>query len=128
GASVHLGSELRMIFSFISIAPPRAALAALVAVALVACTRSDTPAPHAVTSPRPDGARAAAEVIGALKLVRQEYANAVAPAGGAVADATEYAETELFAEQAEAKFAALAQAGGVPDAARGAAIRDGIAG
>jgi hypothetical protein len=120
-----------MIFSFISFRPRRWALAARVGVALVAvpvvgCTRADTPTTQAIATPHADGARAAAEVIGALKLVRQEYANAVSPAGGAVADATEYAETELFAEQAEAKFAALAAGGGVADD-RAAAIREGIA-
>jgi hypothetical protein len=55
----------------------------------------------------------AGEVLGALKLVRQEYANAVAAEGTTVVDATEYAETELFAEQAERKAAAWRAAGGL---------------
>ncbi len=66
--------------------------------------------------------------------MRQEYANAVAPGGGTVVDPTEYAETELFAEQAERKLAALRAAGGMPDTAgadrlatRLAAIRKGVA-
>jgi len=73
------------------------------------------------------GAIGVADVIGALKLVRQEYANAVAPEGGSVVDATEYAETELFAEQAQTKFAALADGGTAGDDAHRAGIRDGIA-
>lgn len=115
--------------------PAGKALAVLAVVAATACTQGDDApagAGHAAAgAERPDaaaptpstGARAA-EVIGALKLVRQEYANAVVPAGGAVADATEYAETELFAEQAESKFAAMVT--GV-EAERAAAIREGLA-
>ncbi len=81
---------------------------------------------------RPDGTRQAetrgrvSEVIGALKLLRQEYVNAVAPAGATVIDATEYAETELFAEQAEVKFAALAKAGEAGDAERARRIGEAL--
>src|SRR3954471_15819236 len=74
------------------------------------------------------GARGrAGDLIAVLKLVRQEYPNAVPPAGGAVADATEYAESELFAEQAQAKLAALEQAGGLRDSSRADAMRGGVA-
>jgi len=74
-----------------------------------------------------DAARAhVGEVIGALKLVRQEYANAVAPEGGTVTDPTEYAETELFAEQAQAKFATLGAAKSGPDPGRASAIADDL--
>jgi hypothetical protein len=104
--------------------------AVMAAAAVLSCTRHEAPSDSAAAAPATasDPARAqAAEVIGALKLLRQEYANAVAPEGGGVIDATEYAETELFAEQAQAKFAALMAAGGGPDAARASAITDGLA-
>jgi hypothetical protein len=104
--------------------------AAIAAAAVLGCARSDAPLDTVATAPTAtsDAANArAAEVIGALKLLRQEYANAVAPEGGTVTDATEYAETELFAEQAQAKFAALTAAGGGPDAAHASAITDGLA-
>ena len=120
-----------MIFSFINgRAPRRRAIVAATVLAVVGCTRSgDVVGTGRAAAPTstPGAAAGAADVIGALKLVRQEYANAVVPAGGAVADATEYAETELFAEQAESKFAALAAANGAGDPTRSAAIRDGIA-
>src|SRR6266481_7782644 len=103
-----------MIFSFINgRAPRRRAIVAATVLAVVGCTRSgDVVGTGRTAAPTstPGAAAGAADVIGALKLVRQEYANAVVPAGGAVADATEYAETELFAEQAESKFAALVAA------------------
>lgn len=51
----------------------------------------------------------AGELLGLLKLVRQEYPNAVVPGGGTVADPTEYAETELFAEQAQGRLSGLAK-------------------
>jgi hypothetical protein len=98
-------------------------LSALVLVAGGGCTRpasDEAPSsaagdakadPQSVTRP------AAGELLGALKLVRQEYANAVASGGETVVDATEYAETELFAEQAERKLAAWRASGGLPDAA-----------
>ncbi|MCC6850580.1 MAG: hypothetical protein IT294_18990 [Deltaproteobacteria bacterium] len=76
-------------------------------------TPSDAPAPVA--------ARAAAhrdlagDLLGALKLVRQEYRNAVASGGGTVIDATEYAESEIFAEQAERKAATWRAAGSLAD-------------
>jgi hypothetical protein len=74
---------------------------ALLAVPL-ACTRpADQP---------PDSA-GIAELIGVLKLVRQEYANAVTPDGTQVVNEVEYAESELFAEQAEVKLQALRSAG-----------------
>ncbi len=93
---------------------------AVLAVALVAeCSRHED-AKGDETQAR------AGELIGVLKLVRQEYQNAVTPAGGAVIDATEYAETELFAEQAQAKLAQLDHAGVLPSAHAGA-MRDGIA-
>lgn len=96
-------------------------VAALAAVALLlGCARSDQ-------GHRAEARGGVSEVIGALKLLRQEYVNAVAPAGAAVIDPTEYAETELFAEQAEAKFAAVVRAGGVPDAARARTITEALA-
>jgi hypothetical protein len=94
----------------------------LVALLLAAggCSRGSSD--HAVApaaSPDPAAAmrQAAGELLGALKLLRQEYGNAVAAGGTTVVDATEYAETELFAEQAERKLAAWRAAGGLPDAA-----------
>src|SRR6185295_14484494 len=99
---------------------PIGCVAAALAAAAFGCTRQ----------PAGDGGAAmragVAEVIGALKLVRQEYGNAVAPEGGKVIDATEYAETELFAEQAQAKFATVAAVPGGPDPARAKAIADGL--
>jgi hypothetical protein len=115
-----------MNISFISRAPPHA-LALLGLVVVLGCARADDASRAPQPTPTPVASAGAAEVIGALKLVRQEYANAVPPEGGKVADATEYAETELFAEQAATKFAALDTAKDAPAAARAAAIRDGIA-
>jgi len=85
------------------------------------CARSspEAPEPDARTAASRD---LAGDVLGALKLVRQEYGNAVAPAGAVVVDATESAETELFAEQAERKAAAWRAAGGLADAAQGEAL------
>jgi len=97
-----------MILTFISrpYGPRGRALAALaLAILPLACT----PGPEEAAAP-PAGA-AVGELIGVLKLVRQEYANAVAPGGTEVVDATEYAESEIFAEQAEVKVAALRAAG-----------------
>ncbi len=99
----------------------------LLAVAACGCARSGDAPRAAAPTTTPSAGGGAAEVIGALKLVRQEYANAVPPEGGKVADATEYAETELFAEQAESKLAALAKTNGGPDETHAAPIRDGIA-
>src|SRR5258708_14529685 len=105
----------------------RRGLALLALAAVLGCARAGD-APVARTStPTPVAGAGAADVSGALKLVRQEYANAVPPEGGKIADATEYAETELFAEQAATKFAALSAGKGAPDAPHAAAIRDGIA-
>ena len=96
-----------MNISFIMIMQPWRGLAVLALAAVLGCARAGD-APVAPTStPTPVAGAGAADVIGALKLVRQEYANAVPPEGGKIADATEYAETELFAEQAATKFAAL---------------------
>ena len=95
--------------------------AAIVLVALTAaCSRREE-------AKRDETQARAGELIGVLKLVRQEYQNAVAPAGGEVIDPTEYAETELFAEQAQAKLAQLDHAGALPSAERAGAMRDGIA-
>ena len=115
-----------MIFSFITVRSRRSGRLGIAAIlALAACAPAGNGPARPSPSPTPAGG-GAAEVIGALKLVRQEYANAVPPAGGAVTDATEYSETELFAEQAETKFSAIA-ASGAPGAARAVAIRDGLA-
>ncbi len=73
------------------------------------------------------GAALAGDLLGALKLVRQEYANAVAAGGTTIIDATEYAETELFAEQAERKLGAWRAAGGLDDAARAERLAGHIA-
>jgi hypothetical protein len=99
------------------------------------CTRE--PAEHAAPAAnKADTAaqQAAGELLGALKLVRQEYANAVAAEGGRVVDATEYAETELFSEQAQHKLEAWRAAGGLPDAQAAdaltkhlAVLHDGVA-
>ncbi len=117
-----------MIFTFISCGRWYGALLGGLLVMLGGCTRAGGVPGEGASAPSatPGAAAGAADVIGALKLVRQEYANAVAPAGGAVVDATEYAETELFAEQAESKFAALVVAKGAGDETRSGAIRDGI--
>ena len=82
------------------------------------CTRapSDDAAPGAESKATAPAQQVAGELLGALKLVRQEYANAVAAEGGRVVDATEYAETELFSEQAQHKLSAWRAAGGLPDA------------
>src|SRR5689334_20568848 len=45
----------------------------------------------------------------------------------AVAEATEYAETQLFAEQAQTKLGELEKTGAAKDASRAAAMRDGVA-
>ncbi len=114
-----------MNISFITGPPPRRLAASLLALAAVlGCARSTEPLRVPSASPTPVAVAGAADVIGALKLVRQEYANAVPPAGGTVTDATEYAETDLFAEQAESKFAAFVR---FVDETRAAAIRDGLA-
>ncbi|MCC6766226.1 MAG: hypothetical protein IT293_16320 [Deltaproteobacteria bacterium] len=93
-----------------------------VALALAdGCTPASPDAPAPVVTP---SARAAVnrdlagDLLGALKLVRQEYRNAVASGGGTVTDATEYAETELFAEQAERKAVTWRAAGGLADVAQ----------
>jgi hypothetical protein len=102
----------------------RGAAATALALALagvLGCTRAEERRDEV------DARARTAEVIGALKLLRQEYTNAVAPQGAAIIDATEYAESELFAEQAEAKFGALARKGGVSDPKRAAAIAEGLA-
>jgi hypothetical protein len=90
---------------------------------------SSPPAVDAATATR----QAAGDLLGVLKLIRQEYPNAVAPSGATVIDATEYSETELFGEQAGVKLAALRAAGGLGDAGRAArlaaavtTIRDGV--
>jgi len=84
------------------------------------CTRAPTDEAPSAKAPDPQAAsrELAGELLGALKLVRQEYTNAVAPGGATIVDATEYAETELFAEQAEQKLAAWRAAGGFTDAGR----------
>ena len=91
------------------------------------CTRQagdETPPP---AKPKAAGQEVAGELLGALKLVRQEYANAVVAGGDTVLDATEYAETELFAEQAERKLAAWRAAGGLADAAQAARLTQHLA-
>ncbi len=93
----------------------------LLGFAAGACTRSSSDS----AAPDPQVAKnreLAGDVLGALKLVRQEYGNAVAPGGDTVVDATELAETELFAEQAERKAAAWRSAGGLGDAAQADAL------
>ncbi len=105
-------------------ASARCRIGAIVLLAVAACSRGGEVSERRA-APTPAAAAGVAEVIGALKLVRQEYANAVS-VDGTVTDATEYAETELFAEQADAKFATLMGGSGAPEAARAAAIRNGI--
>src|SRR5512139_2185805 len=103
-----------MIISFI-----QALVVALGTLGLAAgCTSSspDTPAAVATVDAKTAVNRdLAGDLLGALKLVRQEYANAVTAGGTTVVDATEYSETELFAEQAERKAAAWRAAGGLSD-------------
>jgi hypothetical protein len=123
-----------MIITFI-MKPLVRVLLALVAAAAVGCTRSsDQSSPPKAADPQAATRQAAGDLLGVLKLIRQEYPNAVAPAGGTVIDATEYAETELFGEQAAVKLAALRTAGGPADPARAAqlasavtTLRDGVA-
>lgn len=94
------------------------AVGLLVLLAAGGCTRAPSDESASAKAPDPQAAsrELAGELLGALKLVRQEYANAVAPGGATVVDATEYAETELFAEQAQVKLAAWRAAGGLADA------------
>jgi len=108
---------MRIVFIWRWVAP------AVCAAALAACSRGGPAGAERATA---EVATRVADVIGALKLLRQEYANAVPPAGGSVADATEYAETELFAEQAAEKFRALASVPGAPVDERRRAIDDGL--
>ncbi len=115
------------------------AVSVLVVAAVFGCSRSpsdDAPVAAVAAAPKRDAAaqQAAGELLGALKLVRQEYANAVAPEGGRVVDATEYAETELFSEQAQRKLGTWRAAGGLPEqaaadtlAAHLAKLHDGVA-
>jgi len=114
-----------MIFSFKMTRRRHPAMALLPLAAVLGCAKPAERAP--VPSPRasatPVATAGAADVIGALKLVRQEYANAVPPEGGAVSDATEYAESQLFTEQAQSKFAAIARS---VDETRARAISDGL--
>jgi hypothetical protein len=100
----------------------------------IGCTRSASNDEAPVVGADSVARKTAGDLLGALKLVRQEYVNAVAPQGESVVDATEYAETELFAEQAERKLAMLRDAGAMTDAAvadrlaqRLAAIRAAVA-
>lgn len=90
----------------------------LLGLAAGGCTRgpSEESASTKASDPQAAGRELAGDLLGALKLVRQEYTNAVAADGGTVVDATEYAETELFAEQAQQKLAAWRAAGGLADA------------
>ncbi len=97
-----------------------ALLAAAVVLSPLACAR------HGAADAEETRTRAA-EIIGILKLVRQEYVNAVAPDGGRVIDPTEYGETELFAEQAQAKLPQLERTAALAGSERGRAIRDGVA-
>jgi hypothetical protein len=122
-----------MIITFTKVSA-RLALAFLIAAG-TGCTRTSDPGspPTKAADAETPTRRAAGDLLGVLKLIRQEYPNAVAPAGGTVIDATEYSESELFGEQAAAKLAALQTAGGV-DAARGerlgsavTTMRDGVA-
>jgi hypothetical protein len=108
-----------MILSF-SCGRQRALTAALALLLLPACARPPA-------EPAPEPRAGVSELMGILKLVRQEYGNAVAPAGGEVIDQVEYDETQLFAEQADAKFAALRAGGQVRDESRAQAITGGIA-
>jgi hypothetical protein len=92
------------------------------------CTRRSDDATSGTSADRKAaGPDLAADLLGALKLVRQEYANAVAAGGATVVDATEYAETDLFAEQAEQKLAAWRTAGGLADAAQATQLAQHIA-
>ncbi len=121
-----------MIITFIQKLAVGVALAAVVAGG---CTRAGTDDAKPATSAADTARRAlGGDLLGALKLVRQEYSNAVAPTGDSVTDATEYAESELFAEQAEQKLAAWRAAGGVADEADAgelakhvAALREAVA-
>ena len=113
-------------------------LVALVVATALGCSRSSdqttaAPPPKAA-DPQAATRQAAGDLLGVLKLIRQEYPNAVASQGGTVVDATEYSETELFGEQAAAKLAALRAAGGLGDATRAdrlasavTTLRDGVA-
>ncbi|HEY2386729.1 MAG TPA: hypothetical protein VGK30_07185, partial [Candidatus Binatia bacterium] len=100
-----------------------AALLTIAAVLGCAQPADKAPAPTPGASATPVAASGAADVIGALKLVRQEYANAVPAEGGTVTDATEYGEAQLFAEQAGSKLATFVAR---LDAARADAIARGV--
>src|SRR4249920_3764995 len=110
---------------------------ALVVATAIGCSRSSdqtsSPPPPKAADPQAATRQAAGDLLGVLKLIRQEYPNAVAPPGGTIIDATEYSETELFGEQATAKLAALRAAGGLGDATRAdrlasavTTLRDGV--
>src|SRR6185436_19423196 len=116
-----------MIITFIR--PLAGGLVALLLAAGGGCSRGSSDhaaAPAASPDPAAATRQAAGELLGALKLLRQEYANAVAAGGVTIVDATEYAETELFAEQAERKLAAWRAAGGLPDAAEANRLAEGL--
>jgi hypothetical protein len=100
-----------------------AALALLVLAGGCAKSPDKAPVPSPRAAATPAAASGPADVIGALKLVRQEYANAVPAEGGSVADATEYAEAQLFAEQAGSKLATFVAR---LDTARADAIARGV--
>jgi hypothetical protein len=116
-----------MIITFIQ--PLAVGFVLLGLVAGSGCTHSggDVAKPAATPDPGAAGRALAGDLLGALKLVRQEYGNAVAVAGSTVIDATEYAETELFAEQAEQKLAAWRAAGGIDDAGRAEKLAQHVA-
>lgn len=91
--------------------------------ALLACTERETPA----TAPAPADERLATEyqeIVGRLKLVKEEYVDAVRD--GAIIDAQEYEEAEMFAEQAALRFRGVAEHARGKDPEAAGRIGDGL--
>jgi hypothetical protein len=104
------------------------ALVATLALA-AACSRSDAPgtasAPSEETTAEDELAGDLQEIIGRVKLVKEEYRDGVRD--GAIIDQGEYEEAEMFAEQAALRFRRVADAARARDAEAAARIETGLA-
>jgi hypothetical protein len=97
--------------------------AILLLVAAAACTERD----RTTDAPTPADERLAAEyqeIVGRLKLVKEEYVDAVRD--GEIIDAQEYEEAEMFAEQAALRFRAVAAHARAKDPATAERISKGL--
>ena len=86
-------------------------------LALAACSRPDAPgtaAPTAHTSTEDELAGDLQEIIGRVKLVKEEYRDGIRD--GAIIHQGEYEEAEMFAEQAALRFRRIADAARARDA------------